>query len=174
MRSCCPRSRRPTSPHCARPSSPSSRLPWWRTSWCCPTPSKGCSATSTKASGCCPRSTTLLAGSSRCAACQAPLLACNAPLLACDLLLLGPVMTVFGLPLVVENGDPFSHRKKVDKRNEGTVEQSREADFASLPGKTPAARRPHQRSGIERSPSGQKTDAWFLRRRIGRRSKWRE
>ena len=62
MRSCSPRRGARTWPRCARPSSRSSRLRWWRTSWCCPMRSRDCSATSTRTPASFPRTTTRPAG----------------------------------------------------------------------------------------------------------------
>ena len=52
-----------TWPRCARRSSRSSKLQWWRTRSCCRTRSRGCSARCTRTRACSPRTTTPPAGS---------------------------------------------------------------------------------------------------------------
>jgi GTP-binding protein HflX len=61
---CCSRRNRPkTSQHCARASSRSSKRRWWRNGWCCPMPSRVCSAISSRTPACSPKITTPSAGS---------------------------------------------------------------------------------------------------------------
>ena len=57
-RSCSPRSHPRTWPRCARRSSRSSKRRWWRTSSCCRTRNRGCSARCTRTRACSPRTTT--------------------------------------------------------------------------------------------------------------------
>jgi hypothetical protein len=75
-RSCSPRRRHRTSPRYAKPSSPSSRLRWWRTGWCCPMRSRDCSAMSMTTPACFQRTTTPPVGSCGCEACPPRLRGC--------------------------------------------------------------------------------------------------